>query len=150
MFNRVRIVTLLVAGSSLASCGGDPNPTDPGPDDDPQMTRLIKANPSFAEDVQDIFNRTGCTDSGCHADGQGGFFLRPNDAANYANIVNVPSDTEREFFLVEPFDATNSYLVIRVENRQGVGVPMPPGGTPLDSIDLTNFRNWINIGAPNN
>ena len=148
MSRRVAMFILFVTGSALVSCGGEPNPMGSGPDD-PQITRVVKVTPSFAQDVQEIFIRTGCTDSGCHADGQGGFFLHPNDAANYANIVNVPSDTEREFFLVKPFDATNSYLVIRVENRQGVGVPMPPG-TPLDNIDLTNFRNWINIGAPNN
>ena len=157
MTRRLRTFTLLVAGGTLVSCGGgDSNPT--GPDDDgggggggggPQMTRLIKPNPSFEQDIQDIFVRTRCADAGCHAAGQGGFFLRPNDAANYTNIVNVDSETEREFPLIKPFDATNSYIVIRVEGRQRVGVTMPIGAQ-LDSIDLTNLKNWINNGAPDN
>ncbi len=148
MTNRVRIFTLLVAGSALASCGGEPNPTGPRPDD-PQMTRVIKANPSFELDIQEIFVRTGCTESGCHGTGQAELYLLPGSASNYASIVNIPADRERSFLLVKPFDATNSYLVIRVENRQQVGGSMPPGGT-LDSIDVANLRNWIDNGALDN
>ena len=152
MINRVRIFTFLVAGSALASCGDDPIPTGlrPDPDDpEPEMTRVVLQRPSFQEEVQEIFVRNGCTDSNCHGDGQGALFLHPHSPENYANIVNVPADSEREFLLVEPFDATNSYLIIRLEGRQRVGSRMP-FGPPLDSIDFTNLRNWINNGAPNN
>ena len=31
-----------------------------------------------------------------------------------------------------------------------VGGRMPLNGTALDNIDLTNIKNWINNGAPNN
>ena len=150
MIERVRIFAVLVAGSALASCGGgDPSPTGPGAGgNEPQMTRRITPNPSFEQDVQEIFVRTGCTDSGCHGSGQGGFFLWPDSAANYTNIVNVSAETEPEFLRVEPFDATNSYIIIRLEGRQKKGFQMP--GTPFDSIDLTNIRNWIDNGAPNN
>ena len=83
--------------------------------------------------------------------GRGGFFLLPHAFQNYANIVNVRALQEAEFLLVEPFDATNSYLIIRLEDRQGPGLlRMPPSGPLLDSIDLTNLRNWINNGAPRN
>ena len=152
MIKRFRIFTMLLGGSALASCGGDPNPTGPGPGadgGDPPMPRFIKPVPSFEEDVQEVFVRTGCADGGCHRDGQAGLFLRPDDPANYMNIVNVPAEREREFFLIKRFDATNSYIMIRLENRQAIGVPMPPGRR-LDNIDLTNLRNWINNGAPNN
>ena len=150
MIGRVRIFTLLVAGSALASCGGgDPNPTGPDPGGDgSRMTLSIKSNPSFKQDVQEIFVRNGCTGSSCHGSGQGGLFLHPDSAANYTNIVNVSAETEPEFLRVEPFDATNSYIIIRLEGRQKKGFQMP--GTPFDSIDLTNIRNWIDNGAPNN
>ena len=149
MIERVRIFTLLVAGSALASCGGDPSPTGPDPGGDgSRMTLSIIPNPSFEHDVQEIFVRNGCTGSSCHGAGQGGFFLLPNSATNYTNIVNVRADAEREFLLVEPFDATNSYVVIRLEGRQSKGSQMP--GTSFDSIDLANLRNWIDNGAPNN
>ena len=151
MISRFRTFALLVAGGTLASCGGgDPGATGVPPDGGaPQMTRIIKPDPSFEQDIQEIFVRTLCADSGCHGAGQGGFFLRPNDPANYANIVNVKSETEREFSLIAPSDATNSYIVIRVEDRQGVGVRMPVSA-PFDSIDLTNLKNWVNNGALDN
>lgn len=151
MSSCTRIVAVSVAAITLASCGGgDGGPTGPdGDGGDPQMMRLVKPNPSFEQDIQDIFIRTGCADSGCHRAGQGGFFLRPNDTTNYSNIVNVTAETEREFLLIEPFDATNSYIVIRVEDRQRLGVKMPIGA-PFDSIDLSNLKNWIDNGAPNN
>ncbi len=154
MINRVRIFTLLVAGSALTSCGGDPIPTGPRPDPDdpePEMIRVVLQRPSFFVDIQEIFVRKGCTDEGCHGDGQGQLFLLPHSLQNYANIVNVRALQEAEFLLVEPFDATNSYLIIRLEDRQRSGlVRMPPFGQLLDSIDLTNLRNWIDNGAPNN
>ena len=49
-----------------------------------------------------------------------------------------------------PNDAQNSYLVIKIEDRQTVGTRMPQGGNALDSIDVSNIRNWINQGAKNN
>ena len=115
------------------------------------MIRVVVQRPSFFEDIQELFVRKGCTLSGCHGDGQGGFFLLPHSFQNYANIVNVRALQEAEFLLVEPFDATNSYLIIRLEDRQSPGLlRMPPSGPLLDSIDLTNLRNWINNGAPDN
>ena len=39
---------------------------------------------------------------------------------------------------------------MKPENRQSVGQQMPRGETQLDAIDLTNIKNWINNGAPNN
>ena len=164
MINRIRIFTLLVVGSALASCGGDPNLTGPGPGpgadgDEPQEARILKpapdsviilSNPLFALDVQEILVRHGCTDfPACHGGGQAGLRLRPNFPENYADIVNVPARGEREFLLVKPFDATNSYIIIKLENRQRIGGPMPRDFR-LDSIDLTNLRNWINNGALNN
>ncbi len=118
------------------------------------MNRIIKEFPSFEVDVQEIFVRIGCTDGGCHsagqgAAGQGDLTLNPDSPANYTEIVNMPARGEREFLLVKPFDATNSYIIIRLENRQRVGVPMPPDFR-LDDVDLTNLRNWIDNGALNN
>lgn len=61
----------------------------------------------------------------------------------------VAPGAESEYVLVKPFDATNSYVVIRLEGRQRIGLTMPFGSS-LDSIDLTNIKNWINNGALNN
>ncbi len=49
-------------------------------------------------------------------------------------------------------DATNSYLLKKLEGTQGSGngQRMPLGSSALDNTDLTNIKNWINTGAPNN
>ena len=40
--------------------------------------------------------------------------------------------------------APESYLIIKLEGRQGVGGRMPFGGAPLDAIDMQSIKNWIN------
>ena len=75
------VFSLVVLGTMVASCGGEGSldPTASGGDDDePQMNRMIRANPSFAGDIQEIFVRRGCTNAdGCHVLGQGSLTLRP-------------------------------------------------------------------------
>ncbi|MEE2848071.1 MAG: hypothetical protein VX956_16530 [Gemmatimonadota bacterium] len=148
------VFSLVVLGTMVASCGGEGSldPTASGGDDDePQMNRMIRANPSFAGDIQEIFVRRGCTNAdGCHVLGQGSLTLRANAPENHGNLVNVVAPgAESGYVLVKPFDATNSYVVIRLEGRQRIGLTMPFGSS-LDSIDLTNIKNWINNGALNN
>jgi hypothetical protein len=153
MNHRRLAFALVVMGTMVASCGGEASldPTAPGEDrDEPPMKHIIKANPSFAGDIQEIFVRRGCTSfDGCHGLGQGSLILRANDPGNHVNLVNVIAGAESGYVLVKSLDATNSYVVIRLEGRQRIGLTMPFGST-LDSIDLTNIQNWINNGALNN
>lgn len=126
----------------LAACSGD-SPADP--DDD---GRVVEANPSFAADIQEIFDRRGCSSSTCHgAAQQGGMDLR--EGAAYGSIVGVTATSE-PIVRVIPGDPEGSYVVMRLEGRQTTGSRMPLGGAPLDAIDLTNLRNWIANGAPSN
>lgn len=133
----------------LATCSTSDSPTDLV--GTPSDTRTIKANPSFADDITEIFKRTGCADSNCHGNGAGGLVIGSSASANYARLVNVTSPISGEVYVI-PNDAQNSYLVKKLENRQGSGngTRMPIGGSALDNIDLTNIKNWINKGAPNN
>jgi hypothetical protein len=135
---------------ALAGCGGDGGTGigngngngggGPG--------RVIKEDPSFASDIQEIFNRKGCAAASCHGSLQeAGLDLRPGNS--YAHLVNVPS-TQTGIIRVIPGNGDGSYLVMKVEGRASVGVQMPLGGAPLDNIDLTNLRNWINQGAKDN
>jgi hypothetical protein len=111
-------------------------------------TRVIKAQPSFANDIQEIFNRRGCTSSSCHGTSQqAGLDLR--SGSSYGNLVNVDA-TQESKLRVRPGNANDSYLVIKLEGRQTAGARMPIGGSALDNIDLTNIKNWINNGAENN
>lgn len=134
---------LVLTTAALAACGGD-SPSEPG-DGDP---RVVKANPSFQADVQEIFERNGCSASTCHGDAQrASMDLR--SGTSYDALVGVTATTEA-IVRVIPGDAEGSYLVMRVEGRQSVGNRMPLGGTPLDSIDMANLRNWIARGAVRN
>lgn len=133
---------LALATAALAACSGD-SPAEP--DDG---GRVVKAEPSFAADIQEIFDRRGCSSSTCHGSArQGAMDLRAGAA--YASLVGVTATTEPVVRVV-PGDPDGSYVVIRVEGRQNAGGRMPLGGAPLDAIDLTNLRNWIANGAPAN
>jgi len=132
----------------IAACGSD-SPTSPEGDDGEPVERTIKAEPSFAQDINEILQRRGCSTSGCHGTGAAGLTLTTSATANHAALVGVQANAE-SFSLVAPNDATNSYLLIRIEGRQSVGQRMPLGSSPLDAIDQTNIRNWINNGAPAN
>ena len=133
----------------LAACSASDSPTDPG--GTPSDTRTIKANPSFANDITEIFTRRGCASGNCHGNGAGGLTISASGSANHARLVNVTSPMSGEVYVI-PNDAQNSYLVKKLENRQGSGngSRMPVGGSALDNVDLTNIKNWINTGAQNN
>lgn len=145
MDTRRSLGLIAVTAVALAACNGDGGTGLDGGGDE----REIKANPSFAADVNEIFQRRGCTTSGCHGGGQAGLTLTSSASANYAELVDVQATSE-DFLRVEPGNAQDSYLVIKLEGRQNEGQQMPLTGEALDNIDLTNIRNWINNGAPNN
>ena len=148
-----RVLSPVLICVVLAACFASDSPTDPGGDGGggPSDTRTIKANPSFANDITEIFTRKGCTGSSCHGNGSGGLMLSTSASANHARLVNVKSLNSGEVYVI-PNDAQNSYLVKKLENRQGSGngSRMPVGGSALDNVDLTNIKNWINAGAQNN
>jgi len=139
---RYRTVSLLAAGLFLAGCGDD-GVTDPIPQ------REVLTNPSFATDINSIFQQRGCSAGSCHGNGAGALTLTASATENYDRLVGVQATAEA-FQLVAPGDAQNSYLVIKIEGRQSQGGQMPRGANPLDGIDQANIRNWIDNGAPNN
>ena len=81
--------------------------------------------------------------------GAGGLTLSSNAATSHGNLVGVASPTTGEIRVIAN-DATNSYLVKKLEGTASAGSRMPIGGSALDNTDLTNIKNWINTGAPNN
>jgi len=149
----VSVLPALVLSFALAGCGGD-GPTDPVGSSNGNNngggsgSPTVKSDPSFSVDVFDVFTRNGCTASGCHGGGQGGLTMT-SAATTYTNLVNVASPTTGEVRVI-PGNATDSYLVKKLEGRASAGVRMPAGGSPLDATDLQNIKNWINQGAKNN
>jgi hypothetical protein len=108
------------------------------------------ADPSFATDIQSVFDVT-CNTSSCH--GAQASVRNANldlrRARSYGMLVNVMGDQE-PIVRVIPGNANGSYLVIKLENRQRVGSRMPKGAPPLDATRLQNIKNWINQGAQDN
>ena len=147
-----RTFSLATIVAFAAACGGEDAPTDPGGGGGGGggggTPRVVKATPAFAADIQEIFDRIGCNSAGCHGSAQSaGLDLRPGNA--YDNLVNVQAMSESVLRVI-PGNANGSYIVIKLEGRQTVGARMPLNLTALDNIDLTNIKNWINNGAPNN
>jgi len=145
----VQATFALLTFISIGGCGGGYGDTG-GPTDPGGSNRSIKADPSFENDVFEIFQRRGCTQSSCHGGGAGGLTMGSVSGA-YGNLVNKAAVGKSGEVRVIPGDAAASYLVKKLEGANGiVGVQMPATGDPLDNIDLTNIRNWIDNGAANN
>jgi hypothetical protein len=130
----VLVVLFLSQCNSDSSTGSEPPPA-------------VKDDPSFAADIQSIFTNN-CISSGCHnAGAAGGIVLLQGQS--YANLVNVVSSQEPGKTRVIPSDSTNSYIVIKLEDRQTNGSRMPLGGV-LNSNSIQNIKNWIDMGAKDN
>ncbi len=114
--------------------------------------------PTFASIQSQVFEttdsagRTACTT--CHTNvgrnPAGGLNLTHDFA--YDQLVNVPSRNSPGAIRVVPGDPENSYLVHKVEGRQGiVGSRMPNNGPPfLSAGQILILERWIEIGAPRN
>ncbi len=138
-------VALSLTACAESGTGPDNTPSNGG---DGGNSRSIVADPSFDSVVQEIFNRKGCAGGSCHGSAASAG-LSLSAGTSYANLINVAS-TQTGTDRVIPGNATDSYLIVKVEGRQTVGQQMPLGGSALDNIDLTNLKNWINEGAKNN
>lgn len=137
------LVLLLVFSISLIKCGCSGDSPE-----SPQMPDQVKENPSFAQDIQSIFNNN-CISGGCHANAaSAGMNLMQGQS--YANLVNVNSTLEPGQVRVVPNDSQNSYLVLKLEGRQQSGLRMPLGRNPLSNSQIQNIKNWIDKGANDN
>jgi len=131
----------IAAGLALlaAACSSPSSPSASSVSD------TVVDDPSYASVIQPIWSAS-CT--GCHGSG-GDAGLNLSSGSSYANLVNVPSTQDKTKMRVLPGDATNSWVVMKIENRQTVGGKMPPSGS-LTANQIQNIKNWITQGAKNN
>ncbi len=130
---------LVISITALAAGCEHADPLDPN-----------RIDPTLSSIQANIFN-LNCTFSGCHAgpNPQQGQDLSAGQA--HANIVNVRSMENANLFRVAPGDPDNSYLVWKIEGRDGiVGVQMPRGRAPLPPEAIAAIRQWIADGAQDN
>jgi len=90
--NRPALLTLaILLPLFVGACGHGPGELEPG--DFSENERRIKEDPSFNTDIQDIFDREGCTNGACHGVGaSAGLYLERGFA--YENLVGVPATQE--------------------------------------------------------
>ena len=88
----------------------------------------------------------------CHTGGGGSLPAALNLTAGnaFSNLVNVGALQSPGTARVAPGDATNSYLIRKLEGANIAGSRMPLGGPFLDAATLARIKSWINSGAPNN
>jgi mono/diheme cytochrome c family protein len=99
----------------------------------------VPADPSYAANVQSIFNANCVT---CHGNASptGSYSL-----TSRAGALGIGSDTIPN---VIPNSAASSKLYRKLT---GIETPqMPLGGTPLDTVKTATIRNWIDKGAKDN
>jgi hypothetical protein len=131
----------------FAGCGGgsgeglDANGRPIGEGDDPSGPMTA----SFSSIQSHVFTPV-CT--ACHAGGAAPQGLRLDASNSYAMLVGVASAEVPSVKRVAPGDATNSYLIHKLEGHSAVGARMPFGGPYLDATTVTLIRQWIDNGAP--
>jgi hypothetical protein len=65
----------------------------------------------------------------------------------YGSLVNAESADAEGEILVVPGDANSSYLILKLEDAEGiVGDAMPPA-QPLPKEKIERVRSWIDAGA---
>ena len=136
--------TLAVICAMMIGCSSDDSPTSSGG----TTGRTIKSNPAFATDIQEIFDRRGCSASNCHGAAKASSLDLRIGASHSQLVGKAVSQTSGTRVIIN--NAQDSYLVMKIEGRQTIGLKMPITGPMLDSIDIQNIRNWIDTGAPNN
>lgn len=90
---------------------------------------------------------------GCHMTGD-----EPGGLALIADMARPSllkaSSQQNALPIVAPGDPERSYLILKLEDRHleagGQGVRMPFGAPPLDDAFISQLRNWISQGAPDN
>ncbi len=99
-------------------------------------------------DVQANVFSPRCASFGCHAGELSPFGLDLSAGESLGNLVGVASSEVPGLLRVEPFDAANSYLYMKVTaDPRILGDPMPATGPPLSAGEIALVESWIDQGA---
>jgi len=89
-----------------------------------------------------------CAITGCHVGSGAPFGLDLSEGQAFGNIVGVPSSELPAFDRIDPFNAADSYLFMKVSGDPRIlGDPMPALGVPLSSQKQSLLEDWITEGA---
>ncbi len=145
---RMLMASVLVAITLAWGCADFESTVDPTGG----LPDVEVANPSFASDVQPIFNRR-CAIGGCHcvSSARAELVLAPGHA--YDSIVNKRALLHSDLDRIEPGDPATSWLVIMIEDDDDARLHnsrMPLGGQPLTRNQIATIVNWVENGALRN
>ena len=99
------------------------------------------------QSIQDNVFTPICTR--CHIGANAPEGLQLDAAHSYALLVGVPSAEVPSVLRVKAGDPTDSYLIQKLQNSNGiVGAQMPFGGPYLPQATIDFIRQWIMNGAP--
>jgi hypothetical protein len=100
------------------------------------------------QQVQDAVFTPSCARFGCHLGATAPFGLELEQGRSLATTVGVPSAEIPMFPRVEPGNAADSYLYMKVTSDPRIlGDPMPFTGGPLDPTLVALIETWIEQGA---
>jgi hypothetical protein len=136
--SRSRRLVFLALIPVLLSCGGD---------------GVVEPAPAGAtlSSIQSAIFTPRCALPGCHGGAPVAQGLSLEEGLAYSNLVGVPSTELPAFLRVDPGDAADSYLFMKLAgDRRIAGDPMPLVGDPLGLAELDSIRQWIESGAPDN
>jgi hypothetical protein len=123
-----------------------------GLDENGLPPELAGANIELAPNLESLQARLftpNCAVSGCHSGSSAPLGLDLSDGRAYPNLVSRASEQQPGTLRIAPGDATNSYIVQKLEGAAGIsGEPMPRGRPRLDPALIDTLKVWINAGAP--
>lgn len=140
---------MIVISMGISACGDSPTaPTDQNHEDDHDHEETDRPPgelmPTLSSIQSLVFNPSCVSHHGPDAARAG---LNLGEGHSFSNLVNVRS-SQVELLLVRPGDADSSYLVHKLEGREGImGKQMPLGAPPLTATDIDVIKLWINNGA---
>src|SRR5262245_48490545 len=122
----VHTLTAIGIAVALSSCGGYDSPTQPSPNPNPTPT----VQPTFSSISTQVFDRI-CGHGNNAGGGQFAGGLRLDTGQAYNQLVNTPSTGKPGAVRVIPGNASDSYLIHKLEGSADiVGNRMPLNGSP--------------------
>jgi len=130
-----RTAWVVAVGIMTGSCAGDGT----------GLAGPVPLAPTLSSLQQNIFTPI-CTQ--CHTGAVAPLALALDSGISRQNLVGVASVQVPAMARVVPGDPEASYLVWKIEGRQGVvGEQMPRGLQPLSPTEISAVREWIQNGA---
>ena len=113
-----------------------------------EATNSVALNATL-ESLQANLFTPNCAVSGCHTSSTAPLGLALDDGLSYSNLVSKSSVQQPDKLRVKQGDATNSYLVQKIEGSAGIsGNRMPRDRARLEQSLIDALKQWIDNGAP--